>query len=416
MPLDSSKHDEAWQQPQPNLLKAWIRWLKSRGPWQTGNVSTLNRPDSEPQELLLPPVDPARQAELANRYFNYGEELNQRGAPELAAAFYRQAYTMLRGGLKGELRGGRQAAAGAGQRGGPGAELRNELRRENYASIYAHPPENELPEDFLTPGLNLDNPNNLDRPGSLGSLGNLDCLGNLDSLDNPGILAAAEAATPENQIIESTISTGDRLQQIADMAAKLSKNTAPEIGDELRKITQTGFRHPELHRLQGLTALHLQDNSTAMEYFREALAIDPMHYSSLVNLGGLLLPAGQYEEAITLLNRALQSVDPESPEALPALANLSLAHQATGRKMDEALLLLRIHRLKAGYIRNERLLTAAATMEQMGEDTSAIEILTWLSKQEPSNAILRPLASLLERRGQYKEAAMTYRQLLQKPK
>ena len=404
MPLDSSRHDEVWQQPQPNLLKAWIRWLKSGGPWQTGKVSTLNRSNSELRELLLPPVELAHQAELANRYFNYGEELNHRGAPELAAAFYRQAYTMLRCGLKSELSGGRQAEPGIGQRGGPGGEPRDELRLENHDSIYAHPPENELPEDFLTPGLNL---GSLDSPGSPGSLGNI---------DSTGILVASEAATPENQIIASTTTTEDRLQQIADMAARLSKNTAPEIGDELIKITRTGFRHPELHRLQGLTALHLQDNSTAMEHFREALAMDPMHYSSLVNLGGLLLPGGQYEEAITLLNRALQRVDPESPEALPALANLSLAHQATGRKMDEALLLLRIHRLKAGYIRNERLLTAATTMEQMGEDTSAIEILTWLSEQEPSNEILRPLASLLERRGQYKEAAMIYRQLLQEPK
>ncbi len=404
MPLDSSRHDEVWQQPQPNLLKAWIRWLKSGGPWQTGKVSTLNRSNSELRELLLPPVELAHQAELASRYFNYGEELNHRGAPELAAAFYRQAYTMLRCGLKSELSGGRQAEPGIGQRGGPGGEPRDELRLENHDSIYAHPPGNELPEDFLTPGLNL---GSLDRPGSPGSLGNI---------DSTGILVASEAATPENQIIASTTTTEERLQQIADMAARLSKNTAPEIGDELIKITRTGFRHPELHRLQGLTALHLQDNSTAMEHFREALAMDPMHYSSLVNLGGLLLPGGQYEEAITLLNRALQRVDPESPEALPALANLSLAHQATGRKMDEALLLLRIHRLKAGYIRNERLLTAAATMEQMGEDTSAIEILTWLSEQEPSNEILRPLASLLERRGQYKEAAMIYRQLLQEPK
>ena len=404
MPLDSSRHDEVWQQPQPNLLKAWIRWLKSGGPWQTGKVSTLNRSNSELRELLLPPVELAHQAELASRYFNYGEELNHRGAPELAAAFYRQAYTMLRCGLKSELSGGRQAEPGIGQRGGPGGEPRDELRLENHDSIYAHPPGNELPEDFLTPGLNL---GSLDRPGSPGSLGNI---------DSTGILVASEAATPENQIIASTTTTEERLQQIADMAARLSKNTAPEISDELIKITRTVIRHPVLHRLQGLTALHLQDNSTAMEHFREALAMDPMHYSSLVNLGGLLLPGGQYEEAITLLNRALQRVDPESPEALPALANLSLAHQATGRKMDEALLLLRIHRLKAGYIRNERLLTAATTMEQMGEDTSAIEILTWLSEQEPSNEILRPLASLLERRGQYKEAAMIYRQLLQEPK
>jgi tetratricopeptide (TPR) repeat protein len=373
MPVESSSLDGAWPQPRANLLQGCIRWLANGGPWQSEKISTLDRPDIETKELILPPVDPARQAKLANRYFSYAEELNQRGAPDLAAAFYRQAYTMLRTSVPGEI---------------PGMS-RNDPMDDAYPSIYAPQPESEPDVGSSIPDLNH---------------------------ENSTALAEAEASTPEKQATESTVSTESYLQQIADMATRLSGDTAREISDKLKTITQAGFRHPELHRLQGLTALHLQDTSMAKEHFREALAIDPMHYSSLVNLGGLLLPGGQHEEAITFLNRALQSVDPESQEALPALANLALAHQAAGRKMDEALLVLRIHRLRNGYIRNERLLTAATTLEQMGEDTSAIELLTWLGEKVPSDTNLRPLASLLERRGEYKEAAIIYRQLLQEHK
>jgi tetratricopeptide (TPR) repeat protein len=388
MPVESSSLDGAWPQPRANLLQGCIRWLANGGPWQSEKISTLDRPDIETKELILPPVDPARQAKLANRYFSYAEELNQRGAPDLAAAFYRQAYTMLRSSVPGEI---------------PGMS-RNDPMDDTYPSIYAPQPESELEEGDTADAT---------QPESEPDVGSsiLDL-----NHENSTALAEAEASTPEKQATESTVSTESYLQQIADMATRLSGDTAREISDKLKTITQAGFRHPELHRLQGLTALHLQDTSMAKEHFREALAIDPMHYSSLVNLGGLLLPGGQHEEAITFLNRALQSVDPESQEALPALANLALAHQAAGRKMDEALLVLRIHRLRNGYIRNERLLTAATTLEQMGEDTSAIELLTWLGEKAPSDTNLRPLASLLERRGEYKEAAIIYRQLLQEHK
>ena len=126
----------------------------------------------------------------------------------------------LRGGLRGELRGGRQAAPGTGQRAGPGGEQRDELSSENYASISAHPPENELAEDRSTLKLDPENLGNLESP---------------DSVGNPGILVTTEARTSEKQAIESTTTTEERLQQIADMAARLSKNTAPEIDDELKK-------------------------------------------------------------------------------------------------------------------------------------------------------------------------------------
>jgi NAD(P)H-nitrite reductase len=132
----------------------------------------------------------------------------------------------------------------------------------------------------------------------------------------------------------------------------------------------------------------------------------------LVNLAGVLLASGQRQEAGNLLNQALARVDPESLEAVPALTNLSLVEEQDGRMMEAAQLVLRVHRLQPGHVRNARLLKAAATLEEMGEDVDAIELLSWLRQRQPEPAVLRPLAALLERRGEYQEAALVYRDLL----
>ena len=189
MPVESSSLDGAWPQPRANLLQGCIRWLANGGPWQSEKISTLDRPDIETKELILPPVDPARQAKLANRYFSYAEELNQRGAPDLAAAFYRQAYTMLRTSVPGEI---------------PGMS-RNDPMDDAYPSIYAPQPESEPDVGSSIPDLNH---------------------------ENSTALAEAEASTPEKQATESTVSTESYLQQIADMATRLSGDTAREISDK----------------------------------------------------------------------------------------------------------------------------------------------------------------------------------------
>jgi hypothetical protein len=82
--------------------------------------------------------------------------------------------------------------------------------------------------------------------------------------------------------------------------------------------------------------------------------------------------------------------------------------------MEAAQLLLRVHRLQPGHVRNARLLKAAATLEEMGQDVDAIELLSWLRlrQREPEPAVLHRLAALLERRGEYQEAALVYRDLL----
>lgn len=338
------------QRRRSKLRETLIRWLGGViSPGSMSANSDTRLRQFYSQALVLPKPDSARLAVQAGEFFAQAEEFNRCGATEMASPLYRQAYTLLHGAVANN------------------------------------------PEGSST---------HLNRSIDL----------------QPALVEIQSAPMPSQEPTSPSAASSannDWLAELPGLRARLSAESAGEIAARLASLRQAGHAHAELHRMEGLTALMLQDTSTAVQRFREALGLDPNHYSSLVNLAGLLLPEGRHEEAIALLQRALDQVNPESPQAVPALTNLSLAHQLAGRPMDEALLVLRVHRIKPGHLRNERLLQAAGILEQMGEDPAAIELLGWLRERQPLPEVLRALGSLLERRGDYQEAALVYRQLLQ---
>jgi len=176
-----------------------------------------------------------------------------------------------------------------------------------------------------------------------------------------------------------------------------------------------GHRDPDLTNLLGLAFLLQNQAAQAEHWFRDTLGLNPNHYRAMVNLGGICLASGRLEEASQLLTTATGLVDPNSNEALASLTNLSLAQQQLGRPMEAAQLVLRIHRIKADHLRPESLAAAAQTLESMGEDEAAIELLQHLRRRGAESGIIRQLAQLLERRGDFQEAAMVYRDLLAQP-
>jgi tetratricopeptide (TPR) repeat protein len=271
--------------------------------------------------VALPAANPDALHHHARRYFDYAEDCCNRGAPELAAPFYRQAYVLLAAAVQ---------------------------------------PQACVPE-------RVDDSRPAPRP----------------SLD--------------------------------DLRRRLNRDTAPAVRAELQRWRQEGCHGPESVTLEGVAALLLGEREAAEQQFRDALALDPRHYGALVNLAGLLLADGRADQAVPLLQQALDTVDPDSLDALPALTNLSLAHQQLGQAMDSALLVQRVHQLKPRHLRPERLLEAAQTLQSMGDDPLAIELLQWLAEHQPSAAALRLLAALLERRGDYRQAALTYRRLHGEP-
>ncbi len=236
------------------------------------------------------------------------------------------------------------------------------------------------------------------------------------SLPPAGGTTAALRPTPAPAGAVSTPTPAITLQQrLQPLKEQLSASTAIAIQQELQKLLQAGHRDPDLSNLMGLAALLQNQGSEAERWFRETVTLNPRHYRALVNLGGICLASGRLQEASQLLTTATELVDPNSREALASLTNLYLAQQQLGRPMEAAQLVLRIYRIKSDHLRPESLLAAAQTLESMGEDAAAIELLQHLRRQGTGSDTIRQLAQLLERCGNFQEAAMVYRDLLAQP-
>jgi tetratricopeptide (TPR) repeat protein len=337
-----------------------IRWLGGISEDRAEQQQLSNSPSLEGSgdgQLVLPAQDAARQAVLAGKYYAHAEELIRRGAAELSAPFYRQAYVMLHASQGKHTETGAFDPAGA--------------------------------EPILNTVIDLGSPQPQSRQPEA------------PSLQSPQEPIPAPVAPPDAE------------QSIRTLQSQLNAETVDAVAREAVRLRAQGIRHPELDHLQGVIHVLKGESEAAAESFRMAIAQAPGQYRSLVNLAGLLVGQGRLEEAQALLQKALEQVNPDSDLAVPALTNLSLVHQAAGRSMEEALLVLRIHRLKPGHLRQERLLRAAGTLQEMAEEPAAIELLQWLSDHNGGEEVWRPLATLLERRGDYQAAAQVYRLLLQ---
>ena len=93
-------------------------------------------------------------------------------------------------------------------------------------------------------------------------------------------------------------------------------------------------------------------------------------------------------------------------------SNLSLTQLQLGRPMESAQLVLRVLRIKPDHLKAHTLEQAAATLQEMGDEDGLLTVLQQLRLQQPSPDLSRRLAELLERRGQFQEAALLYRDLL----
>lgn len=348
------------------MRRALIRWLGGQvgpqaQPTQPPQPSSQPIPGPAPLPISAPPP-PDRNLLLhqSERYFAYAELLSQQGSGDLAAPVYRQAYLGLRAlvGITG-------VSAPASQPALP-------------------------PSRHLAP-----------QPAA----------GMARAASAPFAATPAAAAYPPS----APVSAPTLEQQLAPLREGLSSSTAPDVERRLLALLQQGHRHEDLTNLLGL-ALLLQDRREEAErWFRETLTLNPRHSRALVNLGGLYLTASRPEEAVQLLSRAVEVIDPRSSEILAALTNLCLAQQQLGRPMDAAQLALRIFRLKSDHLRPESLAAAAGILEQMGEEEGAIEMLRHLRGIAPNADLTRRLAQLLERRGDFQGAALVYRDLLATP-
>lgn len=218
--------------------------------------------------------------------------------------------------------------------------------------------------------------------------------------------------TPMRPLEVPRASTADLQQRYEQLKQALEPGNAAAIEQELMTLGRAGYKDPDLLNTLGLATLLQQRSDDAERYFRTTLQQNPDHFRAMVNLGGLCLSTGRLDEAQRLLQRSLELVDADSPAALAPLTNLSLTQTQLGRPMESAQLVLRVLRIKPDHLKPHTLEQAATTLQEMGDEEGLLTVLQQLRRQQPSPDLSRRLAELLERRGQFQEAALLYRDLL----
>ena len=320
---------------------------------------------------------------MADRYYAMAENMNTRGAMEMAVPFYRQAITLLL------------------------AERASLQQKLGGAS--AKPVAQELPMDDLH-----------------GLLEAAEALGQSASTPAPtatDVRAQAAPASATGQPITRQPITSDSIEaQIVELASELGKENALQVIAGLKTLADAaGGQLPASGlALLGKAQMLLGKLADGLQSFKAALAAAPGDRELQINTGAAHLANGDAQEALALLRgvwqQGLESLPPSSQQAL--LRNLSAAEAKAGFLAGALQLRLKWFQLDPQALPLGRWMS----WSQQGLDgtapgspvrQAALALLQALQQADPEDrGLLQALADALEDQGDYREAALLYRQLL----
>lgn len=298
---------------------------------------------------------------MADRYFELAESMNARGAIELAVPFYRQALAMV-------------------------MQERDQLRQlvpEHHQQRLQGSREEQIE----------------------GLISEAALLG-----------AAGEPSAPTTQELAQAELDG----RIAELAEELTQTSAEQVLAGLRELVEKPESLPPSGRSLEGKALMLRGRvGEAITSFEAAHAAGGQAPEHGINLAAALLAAGQAAQAVTLLQplhqQGLAVLDPHQQGAL--LRNFATA----ASQLKQPLLALQLRRqwlqLEPEAVTGERWLAwCRVGLEQPPGDRcrqEALALLQDLRRLHPANrAIAEALAETLEAEGDYRQAALLYRELL----
>lgn len=291
-------------------------------------------------------------AALVDRYHQLAEKMNAQGAIELAVPFYRQALALL-------------------------LEERDQLRQL-------------LPESA--------------RQSLEGK--------RQDQLQ--GLLQAADVLKSDSEI--------DLEVSIAELANQLTVESAQQVILGLEELLRRcpGRSVPaEAHSLRAKALLlqgHLQEALSGFEAAQKAAPDQPRHG---INLAGVLLMQSRYQDALLILRPIHQRVaDHLAPDELQALLrNLANAESQAGNSHTALTLRHQWLLINPDALSVERWLDICR--EALGSEIDeplrleALSLLRDLNRLRPGHrGVVEAIAQTLENRGDYREAALLYRELL----
>ena len=295
-------------------------------------------------------------APLADRYYELAETMNSRGAIEMAVPFYRQALALL-------------------------LEERKQLRQLLPEAQQTGSDQNvQLPESALN-GLLADN-------------------------------ASLSSGDPDL----------DLEARIAELAEELNADSARQVLAGLAELLSLSgsSRFPASgHSLQGKAHLLLGERDDALRAFTAARAADPKSPHHVLNLAASLLTKQKHQEALDLLRPLHQLGLSALPSELrePLLRNLATAEKQVGQPLAALQLRRQWLQLNPEALPPQRWLQwAGLGLEQQRGHPCRLEglaLLQDLHRLKPEErSVKQALADALEAEGDYRQAALLYRDLL----
>lgn len=290
-----------------------------------------------------PPLPPGDAQVLIKRCYAIAEELNKRGAIDMAVPFYRQTIALLLATVE--------------------------------PSLEAEPIYVEM----------------------------IDALG---QVAGPSAFAvqAADRLPPELdqhlQALEQDLSTANALTV---------RKLLIELGE------QVGQTHSGLIALLAKTYVLEDDFQQARMYFEQALALAPADPKLIMNTGAAFMACGDCQSALRLLRplaRQRQEIA-DSSIVRSLLSNLAIAEMQTGSVSAAASLRIELAGLDPDALPLQDWLDDARRWIEIGHRKEAKELLIGLRAVYPSDrGVLELLGRLLEDLGDFREAALIYRDLL----
>lgn len=286
---------------------------------------------------------------MADRYYELAETMNARGAIELAVPFYRQALALL-------------------------MEERTQLRQLVPASERRRrsvPPDEEM----------------------------------------QGLISDAEP-----------LDEGDLQARIAELTEELSVQSADQVLLGLETLLQQRGScdvSPEAHCLKGKAHLLLGDHDAALQAFQAAHSVEPQSPQHVLNLAAALLTKKRFQQALDLLRplhaRGLASLPSILRE--PLLRNLSTAERQAGQNLAALQLRRQWLQLNPEAVPLERWLQwARLGLAMASGDPCRLEAVAFLQDLDRlmphERSVKEQLADAFEAEGDYRQAALLYRDLL----
>ena len=315
---------------------------------------------------------------MADRYYELAESMNQRGAMELAVPFYRQAVALLlaeRESLQQQLQGGAVSPA-----------LKGSADQEALHGLLEA-------ADVLT-----------DKPVAA----------------EPAVQPVEPSASPAPA---SPSVDQDQLEaQIAELSDELSAKTALQVMAGLKALAdQTKGQLPASGlALLGKTQMVLGKPADSLKSFEAALVKDPQSLDLQINVGAAHLANQNVDAALEFLRgvwtAGLDQIDEKSRSAL--FRNLSTAEAKAGHQLEA----LQLRRRWWGW--NPQAVSPTRWLEwaqrglndqpvDSGLFQESIEFMKELNNAYPDERNIKSaLAETLEASGDYRGAALLFRDLL----